>query len=735
MNYSEQAQEYLNEGFNPIPCKKTKAPQLETGHRFLYETIDKIEQRFANCENIGVVCGDVSNGFYAIDFDAHNGESISNIYEEFIEIPFVSYLIQSGFLSCYKTTNGFHIYLKLKSTISGTVYSRWEDGKSVMIELRGNGQYVVTHPSKNYEHLKGVELIKLDYITDEEFNSLVEVARSFDDSPEYESEDDGTKRKWPKEWDNSSLTGRFNNEGEDEIKELLDAAGWSYSFERKDGIEYWVRPNKDVKDGISATWGKRKNMFYVFTSSAPPFESGKGYTPFQVLTILKFGGDWKRAKDYLKPSPYDEPKKETKAPKFPIDVFPIELQKFMTEYKNVSGFSVDFMSCGLISAVSTIVGNKIKLNAGWNTTPIFWFCCVGAAGSRKSPPINLMMRPLNKMDAKNGEEFNKELERFNEYEMLPPKEKKYADKIKKPFRKQRVLNDATVESVVETHSFNPNGMILYRDELAAFYSSMNQYKGGQGGDSQFWIESFNNHMYTVNRKGKTTITVENTFLNILGTIQPEIIKEIIPKTKASGFADRFLYTAELTDVKYFDLTARINKDIAAYYDQFLEALEYEMLMIKDNFIYDLSDDMRLILQCELNTYRDVIKSDETEGAMKNYVAKLESYMPRFTLIYAIIDWVVLGGDFNVNEKHIKDAKKSTDYFMKTGQTLFNNAEDSLDADEIIKRAGAKNKKSIAFALIEAGITDKKLILQKSGMAKQNWSKYFKESEDGKFRVI
>jgi hypothetical protein len=84
---------------------------------------------------------------------------------------------------------------------------------------------------------------------------------------------------------------------------MLTAAGW------KDlGSGKWRRPGK--KDGISATLGKvAKGIFYSFSSNGYPFESGKGYTAFQVLGLLKFNGDFNAtAKSVASLMPQPEPK-------------------------------------------------------------------------------------------------------------------------------------------------------------------------------------------------------------------------------------------------------------------------------------------------------------------------------------------------------------------------------------------------------------------------------------------
>jgi hypothetical protein len=43
------------------------------------------------------------------------------------------------------------------------------------------------------------------------------------------------------------------------------------------------------------------NVFYVFTANSSPFEPNKAYTPFQVLALVKFNGDFKEAAKSVAP--------------------------------------------------------------------------------------------------------------------------------------------------------------------------------------------------------------------------------------------------------------------------------------------------------------------------------------------------------------------------------------------------------------------------------------------------
>ena len=303
MNLVEEAFDLFAEGFNPLPLKDDKAPLLPTGHPYLYNKVENIDKLFAKAKKIGIACGVVSEGFYGIDFDCHQGQDIKTIFESYISNPFVDNLIKSGQVSIYSTMgNGYHIYFRFNDEVlPGVVLSKYED-KRTMIELRGNGQYLCVYPSNGYTHLYGVELLKISYVSKDVSVGLIDLAKSYSAIKEESKTKDKSNRKWAESWNEQTPEGKYNLEFGDEAKELLTDAGWSYGFTRNDGVDYWTRPGKDVKDGSSATWGHQKNLFYIFTSdsSVTPFEQFGSYSPFNILTLLKYRGDWKAAKDYLR---------------------------------------------------------------------------------------------------------------------------------------------------------------------------------------------------------------------------------------------------------------------------------------------------------------------------------------------------------------------------------------------------------------------------------------------------
>lgn len=76
--------------------------------------------------------------------------------------------------------------------------------------------------------------------------------------------------------------------------DILPAHGWKV-WRTTSSATYWCRPGK--RFGISASTGHcrgRNNtqLFYCFSSSAPPFEAERAYSKFAVYCFLNHGGDF-----------------------------------------------------------------------------------------------------------------------------------------------------------------------------------------------------------------------------------------------------------------------------------------------------------------------------------------------------------------------------------------------------------------------------------------------------------
>lgn len=679
MTFIEIAEEYLMEGFNPLPLKENKAPKLPVGHDFLYNKIDKIEIRFKNCEKIGIACGDVSGGFYALDFDKHKGQDIEPLFNDFFNNQFIQRLINVNKIAVFKTpSGGYHFYFRFNKTLPGKTLTRWDDGQT-QIEIRGNGQYLCVFPSVGYEHVTKIDLVEIVYIEEFEYENLINIVNSFSKEHEIiENKEQSEKRTWKGEWDNNTVDGKFNNnDGEAIAKKLLEDIGWSYHSTRKsDNVELWTRPGKSIDDGISATWGKHKKMFFVFSENANPFKAKTAYNPFQIYTLLKFNGDWKKAKDSLKPIEIVEQETEIEQNHefFPIEVFPEFIRNYILELKRTLNFHVDFSAAAAMFTVATINGNKYKLRVknGWDATTIFWFACVGYPGTIKTHPVKTLTRPLSLIDKISKSMYDKEML------MYDPDEKK---KTPKPKFKQMLISDYTIEALHSIHDINKRGIGLYKDELKGFLNDMNKYR--KGSDEEFWLESFNNGSYIVNRVTKEPIMVNNICINMIGTIQHDVLNKVITENSGNGLIDRFLFTA--SENKVYPISDHEIDDY--YFDtwrKLISAVDYHFKYIDENDTETLlmePDVFEIYKKIDKN-FVDIQNSDEYSQEIKNYLSKMKTYVPRFALLLAIMESICDGVCIEISKTHMMNAEKIAKYFIKTAQDAFSLQNAQKDIKEV-----------------------------------------------------
>ena len=292
---------YKLSGLSCLPTAKDKLPAIPKGESWLMGWNN--ESEYEKSFGLGIVCGQPSGGLECIDFDNHFGDA-KQVLSDFIQIEEIKEIYEKYKLPIQSTTSGgFHLLYKC-SVIAGnqklasrprfdSTLKKYK--KDILIETRGEGGYFCADPTPGYKVVRN-DILKIKNITPDEREILLSACMSFNTYAEVKQ----------REEENKDLPGNiFNNslEAKVEMESALKGAGWT---ESKEG--FWLRPGK--KKGISATLGRvAPGIFYNFSSSANEFESCKAYTAFQVVTLLKYNGDFKQfAKELLQRNPKNEPK-------------------------------------------------------------------------------------------------------------------------------------------------------------------------------------------------------------------------------------------------------------------------------------------------------------------------------------------------------------------------------------------------------------------------------------------
>ena len=119
---------------------------------------------------------------------------------------------------------------------------------------------------------------------------------------------------------------------------------------------------------------------------------------------------------------------------------------------------------------------------------------------------------------------------------------------------QLVVADATIEALADVVAGNPRGVILWRDELAAWLANLGRYANG-GSDRAQWLEAGAAAGVTINRRSRAQpMHLANFPVSVIGSIQPNRLAEAFVGSD-DGMSARFLYTWPARP-KYRSLTQR-----------------------------------------------------------------------------------------------------------------------------------------------------------------------------------
>ena len=243
---------------------------------------------------IGILGGVISGGLEILDFDdAEVFEPWQNLVTQVYEG------ITDGMPVVETPTGGFHVYYRAYQIAGNQKLARRKTPGApidVRVETRGEGGYVLSpychpdcHPArKSYQVIRGA-ITTIPLISSQAREVLLNSAKAFDEVV------DPPKRHAP------ALAQYHEGERPGDVfaqthtwHDILEPHGWK-AMHRSTEITYWRRADKR-ECGWSATTGHQgRDILYVFSSNAAPFEEKKGYTKFTAHVLLNFRGDYHAA--------------------------------------------------------------------------------------------------------------------------------------------------------------------------------------------------------------------------------------------------------------------------------------------------------------------------------------------------------------------------------------------------------------------------------------------------------
>ena len=227
-------------------------------------------------------------------------------------------------------------------------------------------------------------------------------------------------------------------------------------------------------------------------------------------------------------------------PRLPHGLLPSVIEDFAFEQGATMGADPAGLAVAALAVCAAAVPDSVQLRVkrygGWYEGTRLWVGLVGDPSTKKTPIINQVVRPLERIDAALGHTY---AAAKAEWDALDKETKRATP----PPPQVRVkLDDATIEAAQEVLRDSPGGVLYHRDELSGFFGSIDKYAGHRGAatDRGFWLQAYNGGSYTYDRVKRGSARIEHLSVSVLGGIQPEPMRKLAAETVDDGLIQRLV---------------------------------------------------------------------------------------------------------------------------------------------------------------------------------------------------
>jgi hypothetical protein len=630
-----------------------------------------------------------------------------NEFLEFLKENIIDFDLK--FVIAKTKNNGFHIIYKTLTPAGNTKIAKLKGSNNAIIETRGVGGMVVIYN----DFLGTKKYHDIEFISETDRTELWRCCKYFNHVEESLIPAEEQKIKQVQTVDTVTPWDDYNSK-----TSVFDLINDEFTIIKRLSDKYIIKRFEATSPHSGYIFNNSGCMFLFTTATQYPAE--KLLSPFAIYTYKYCNGDFSRSSKELyykgfgsrkvsKPKEIEQPIELPKIDnKFPIQVFPEEIQRYIIECNTKLDSSVEFMGASLLWMVSVIVGNtvKVEVKKGWVECANIWISIVGKAGLGKTPSINNIIFPLIKANNKEIKNFIKQSQKYEKFQELSKEEKALAEEVKKPFKSQFIVNDITIEALVDLHEENKNAVGIFKDELAGFFKDMNKYRAGS--DLEFWLSSWSNKGVSMNRKTSKSSFVESPIIPVLGGIQPSILTQFFTEeNKDNGFIDRMLLVFPDLEIENYNeneisehLLTWYNDVIIEFYHNIKKVTKYTEEGEIEPFIISFDNEAKEEWKRIYNKITAMQNDDAETEYFKSMLPKQKSYIPRFALILANLQQI-FDGDLAINKDIMLKAEMLSDYFISQAKKIKYDSIEKKEAKKLIIANKDKSKKEQCIEIFNA----------------------------------
>jgi len=266
--------------------------------------------------------------------------------------------------------------------------------------------------------------------------------------------------------------------------------------------------------------------------------------------------------DSIKPLPL--PDELLPVMKFDYSLLPESMQAWAQDISYRMQCPPDFVAVSIMTAMAAVIGRKVGIRpqerTDWTVVCNLWALVVGRPGVLKSPALEAGQAPLNRLIASASDRYQEEFEVFEIEEKTAKLRMESSEKEAKkilaknsnadlsavlavpgvpvsPILKRYKTNDCSPASLGELLRQNPNGLMVFRDEIVSLLKGLD--KEGQEEGRGFYLTAWNGDSpYTFDRIGRgLNLHIPAICISLLGGTQPGRLSEYIRAAVKGGSAD------------------------------------------------------------------------------------------------------------------------------------------------------------------------------------------------------
>jgi hypothetical protein len=377
-------------------------------------------------------------------------------------------------------------------------------------------------------------------------------------------------------------------------------------------------------------------------------------------------------KNYLKPLKIIYPLLPVK--KVTPEMLPLNLKPWLADIADRMQVPISFPTVAALVATATLIGTRLRMQPkqdddSWHVVPNLWGVIIGNPGMNKSDAFKEPLSFLKNQEAKDFQVYEEDMKEYRtEKQVFEAKTAAIRAKMKnktsdhlgleeelkqhlqnepeEPTCKRYLLTDATKEKAVEVNGHNPQGLLLYYDEIAGLFARISKEQNRE--ERTMFLSAWSgDQSYTVDRIKRGTQVVAPLCFSILGTIQPDVFENILLNyvyKSSDGLVQRIqllVFPDPIAEHRYIDKKPdkeaedQAMKIFKRIHDQnFIEHLS--MKCGEKNIIMFSPEAQELFVEF-YNRLMAKVTDPDTDKLIKQHLSKYRSLMPSLALIFHTLD--------------------------------------------------------------------------------------------------